>query len=206
MARIERGAPLSAERGGSRGRRDPALRQRIETDQPVYTDDTPDGVVGVRGPERGNEAPEGSTGQVVNLNELSDEEYMDLVDQGLITDGDEGEVEIDLGELVGDEEDELDQYLLLSPGDVVYAKVHHPVRFDNDPSNFTYGIARRIQDGESEAEAFEIVSTIVNTRALDLAKAAMQPVMEFKDDVDRARREQVNSRSQLRPRQSREKE
>lgn len=204
MARIERGAPVTAERGGSRGRRDPALRARIEQDQPVYDDETPDGVVAVRGPERGNEAPEGTIGQSINLDTLTDDEYMDLVDRGLITDGDTGEVEIDLENLVGDEEDELNQLLLLSPGDVVYAKVHHPVRFDNDPSNFTYGIATRIQDGETEDEAFERVSIITNTRALDLAKAAMEPVMAFKDDVERARRESINEGRRLRPRESRE--
>lgn len=207
MARVERGAPVTAERGGGRGRRDPALRQRIAQDRPVYDDDTPDGEVRVRGPEAVEDVPvEGPVGQSINLDELTDEEYANLVERGLINDGDSGEIDIDLGELTQFEDEQLDEYQLLGEGDIVYARVHHPVRFDDDPSNFTYGVASRVKPGESEDEAFERVAVIVNTRALNLAQAAMGPVMRFKDDVAAERKRLMDGRSGLRPRSSRESE
>lgn len=206
MARIERGGPVTAERGGGRGRRDPALRARIQRDEPVYDDEaTPDGVVGVRPPADGNEVP-ADEGQQVDLNQLTDEEYTALVEQGIIDDGDEGVIEIDPAELTGEDVGDPEEFPMLLPGDVVYARVHHPVRFDDDPSNFTYGVAARVQPGETEDDAFERIEPIVNTRALQLAQRAYEPVMKFKDDVARAKKEALNERRGLRPRSQRESE
>jgi hypothetical protein len=197
---------VTAERGGGSGRRDPALRERIRRDQPIYTDEAPDGVVGVRPPDDGNEyVPEGDEGQQIDLSQLTDEEYNLLVEQGIIADGDEGTIEIDRGEIT-DEVADPEDFPMLLPGDVVYAKVHHPVRFDDDPSNFSYGVASRVQPEETEEDAFERIEPIVNTRSLQMAQRAAEPLMKFKDDVDKARKEQLNGRRGLRPRGERESE
>lgn len=184
--RIERSRIVTAERGGGRGQRDPALRQRMERDEPVYDDEaTPDGVVGRR-----------------PVQEQPEQEYYD--DSEGYDDG--GPIEVDRGELTDADEEDPEDFPLLLPGDVVYAKVHHPVRFDDDPSNFTYGIATRVQEGEAEEDAFNRVETIVNNRALHMAQRALEPVLQFKGDVEEARKELRNEKRGLRSRQSREGE
>jgi hypothetical protein len=183
----------------------------MEQDKPYDEEATPEGVVGRRAPEEGNEVQHDTNegyegGQQVNLDELTDEEYTALVEQGLISDGDDGIIEIDPRELTGDDMGDPEEFPMLLPGDVVYARVHHPVRFDDDPSNFTYGVAARVQPGESEDDAFERIEPIVNTRALQLAQRAAGPVSAFKDAVNQARKEQVNDRRGLRRRTQEEGE
>lgn len=210
MSRIQRGT-VSAQRGGGGGRRDPETARRIRADEPVYTDDAPEGAVRRRARPQEPPEPEPAPGEIdVDLDSLTDAEYQQLVDDGYIAAGDSGVVTIeDPGMeppeealISGDGESYPDSPAFMVEGDFVYAKVHHPVRFDEDPSNFTYGIACRVQSGETESEAFERVEAIVNQRSLDLARRAYEPVLEFKDDVARARKERVNARRGLRQKEA----
>jgi len=166
------GGGLRAE-GGGRGRRDPALRQRMQQDQPVYDDEeTPDGVVGVRPRD---DVDEGDDGAPFDPAELLDE-------------GEDGMLP--------------DHMPLLLEGDVIIAKVTHAVRFDEDASFFSYGTIARVQEGEEEEDAFDRISTIVNTRSLDLAYAAEDHVNDLLDRVEKRRRERADKTSgrALRPR------
>lgn len=177
MARVERtGRPIRAEGGGS-GRRDPALRQRIAADQPYDDEATPEGVVGRR--------PQDEQPDDADFGEQLVPDPDELVDPS----------EGGAGDLYNP-----DDPLLLLPGDIIYGKVTHAIRFDEDPSYFTYGVATRVQDGELEEEAFDRVSTIVNERSLDLAYAAEEPVGELVERVEAKRRERINSRRALRAR------
>lgn len=181
--------PSNARRAGGRGKRDPALRQRIASDQPVYDEDLPDGVVARRSRPIEEEPVD------ANAEDYDGDEY-------------EAGIEIDPEEFddTGHGGDGMPppRNDILLPGDVVYAKVTHAVTFDSDPSYFSYGVAAHIWDDETEEEAFDRIGSIVNTRSLDLAYAAEEHIEQLVDRVEKRRRERRNSDRGLRPRQSEE--
>lgn len=72
-----------------------------------------------------------------------------------------------------------DEEVLLLPGDVIAMKVTHQVTFDGHDSWIAYGVQSRVQDGESEEEAFGRVNLVVNTRVLDAAADAYEKVSEM---------------------------
>lgn len=60
----------------------------------------------------------------------------------------------------------------LSPRGIVHAMVTVPITFGDDPDAawFKYGATDVVQEGETEAEAYSRVATVVNTRVIDLAE------------------------------------
>jgi hypothetical protein len=71
----------------------------------------------------------------------------------------------------------------LYAGDRVMGKVVHTVQFDGVDSWFTYGVETRVQEGESELDAYIRVSEVCNTRSLDLAADAEEHINALRERV-----------------------
>lgn len=82
----------------------------------------------------------------------------------------------------------------LYEGDVVTGKVVHTVQFDGVDSWFTYGVATRVQPGETEVDTYVRVSEVCNTRSLDLAADAEEHINMLRERVEVDTRERRKNR------------
>lgn len=92
---------------------------------------------------------------------------------------------------------EQDEILVL-PGDVIAAKVVHQVSILGKDSWITFGLQTRVMDGEDEADVFERVGSVVNTRVLDLAEDAYQRIAAAQAERDEQLQQQPSGRIQPR--------
>lgn len=97
------------------------------------------------------------------------------------------EVSTDLA--TDDQEGQTPDTYFVVEGDVVMAKVVHTLDIDGQDAWVTYGLQTRALEGESEEDVFVRVSSIVNTRVLDLAEDAALRVQEIAERRKAERRQ-----------------
>lgn len=96
---------------------------------------------------------------------------------------------MDAEDLVEDHENQdMTEYALVS-GDIILAKVTLAGPTELGDGWYTYGVQSRVQDGESEVQAFERIAAITNNRVIDLATDAYERVSDLVEAQRQATRQ-----------------